>query len=250
MESPIAMRHCDLLVTHGLVVDAHDGVREDFALAVEGNRLIGVGPSKELASEYRAERTLDASDKAILPGLINAHTHASATLFRGYASDVSGKGFFDRMWRIEALLTDEDVYVGALAGCLAAMGTALVALVVLTNLPLREDNLYMAYFNLGNKLRSLQEWDRAVDSYAKSLDSGEATLVGVNDFVTDSTRTRGDPSRCAGICRSRSGDALAAGASCDAAEASGGTSSDATFDSVPRACAGPPPPGSGERQPP
>ena len=113
-----AARHCDLLVTHGLLVDANDGVREDFALAVEGNRLIEVGPSAELASRYRAERTLDASHKMVLPGLINAHTHASATLFRGYAADVSGKGFFDRMWRIEALLTDEDVYVGALAGCL------------------------------------------------------------------------------------------------------------------------------------
>jgi len=112
------MRHCDLLVTDGLLVDAHDGVREDAALAVEGNRLIEVGPSKELASRYRAERTLDASDKAILPGLINAHTHASATLFRGYAADVSGRDFFERIWPIEALLTDEDVYVGALAGCL------------------------------------------------------------------------------------------------------------------------------------
>jgi len=112
------MKHCDLLVSHGLVVDAYDGVREDTALAVQGNRLIEVGPSSELASRYGAERSLDATDKVVLPGLVNAHTHASASLFRGYASDVSGKGFFDRMWRIEALLTDEDVYVGALAGCL------------------------------------------------------------------------------------------------------------------------------------
>ncbi len=112
------MRDCDLLVTHGLVVDAHEGVREDAALAVKGNRVVEVGPATELSSRYRAGRTLDASNKIVLPGLINAHTHASATLFRGYASDVSGKGFFDRMWRIEALLTDEDVYVGALAGCL------------------------------------------------------------------------------------------------------------------------------------
>jgi 5-methylthioadenosine/S-adenosylhomocysteine deaminase len=99
-------------------VDAHDGVREDASLAVKGNRLLEVGPAVELSSRYRAERSLDASDKIVLPGLINAHTHASATLFRGYAADVSGKGFFDRMWPIEALLTDEDVYVGALAGCL------------------------------------------------------------------------------------------------------------------------------------
>jgi 5-methylthioadenosine/S-adenosylhomocysteine deaminase len=112
------MRDCDLLVTHGLVVDAHDGVREDAALAVTGNRIIEVGSAAEFSSRYRAGRTLDATDKVVLPGLINAHTHASATLFRGYASDVSGKGFFDRMWRIEALLTEEDVYVGALAGCL------------------------------------------------------------------------------------------------------------------------------------
>jgi 5-methylthioadenosine/S-adenosylhomocysteine deaminase len=112
------MRDCDLLVTHGLVADAHAGVREDAALAVKGNRIIEVGPAAELCSRYRAGRSLDASDKVVLPGLINAHTHASATLFRGYASDVSGKSFFDRMWRIEALLTEEDVYVGALAGCL------------------------------------------------------------------------------------------------------------------------------------
>jgi 5-methylthioadenosine/S-adenosylhomocysteine deaminase len=111
------MKHCDLLVIHGLVVNARDGVREDTALAVKGNRLVDVGPTSELVSRYEAERSLDATGKLVLPGLINAHTHASAALFRGYASDVSGKGFFDRMWRIEALLTDEDVYVGALAGC-------------------------------------------------------------------------------------------------------------------------------------
>ncbi len=112
------MEQCDLIVTGGLLVDAHDGVREDYALSVKGNRIAGAGPGAELERRYRAERTLDATGKIVLPGLINAHTHASATLFRGYAPDVSGKGFFDRMWRIEALLADEDVYTGALAGCL------------------------------------------------------------------------------------------------------------------------------------
>jgi 5-methylthioadenosine/S-adenosylhomocysteine deaminase len=112
------MKQCDLLVTHGLVVDAHEGVREDAALAVTGNRIVDAGSTADLCSRYHAGRTLDATNRAVLPGLINAHTHASATLFRGYASDVSGKGFFDRIWRIEALLADEDVYVGALAGCL------------------------------------------------------------------------------------------------------------------------------------
>jgi len=112
------VQDCDLLVSHALLVDAHDGVRSDAGLAVQGSRIVDAGPSSDLASRYRAKRHLDATGRIALPGLVNAHTHASSSLFRGYASDVSGQGFFDRMWRIEALLSDEDVYVGALAGCL------------------------------------------------------------------------------------------------------------------------------------
>jgi len=112
------MEECDLVVSGGWLVDATDGVREGFALAVKGNRIAAVGPRAEIQSRFCAPRMLDATDRIVLPGLVNAHTHASATLFRGYASDVSGEGFFRRMWRIEALLSDEDVYVGALAGCL------------------------------------------------------------------------------------------------------------------------------------
>jgi len=109
-------KQCDLLVKGGWLVDALDRVREDSALAVQGNRIVAVGRSAELAAQFRAKRALKASDKIIIPGLVNAHTHASATLFRGYAPDVAGRTFFERMWRIEALLTDEDVYIGALAG--------------------------------------------------------------------------------------------------------------------------------------
>lgn len=112
------MKDCDLLVTGGLLVDAVQGVHGDDALSVLANRIVEVGCSENLAAEYRPKRTLDASGKLVLPGLINSHTHASATLFRGYAADVAGQSFLDRMWGIESLLTAEDVYVGALAGCL------------------------------------------------------------------------------------------------------------------------------------
>ena len=112
------MEHCEIIVSGGWFVDPCDGVREGLALTVQGNRITALGPAAEIASRYHSERHLDATDRIVLPGMINAHTHASATLFRGYAPDVSGKAFFDRLWRIEALLDDEDVYVGALAGCL------------------------------------------------------------------------------------------------------------------------------------
>ena len=111
------MRPCDLLITHALLFDARHGAREDLAIAVVGSRIDAVGPSNALEAKYSAAALVDAREHIVLPGLVNAHTHASATLFRGYAPDVAGPTFFERMWRIESRLTDEDVYVGALGGC-------------------------------------------------------------------------------------------------------------------------------------
>ena len=81
------MTDCDLLVTGGLLVDAEQGVHEQDALCVMAGRIVEVGSAQDLAARYNARRTIDASGKIVLPGLINAHTHASATLFRGYAAD-------------------------------------------------------------------------------------------------------------------------------------------------------------------
>ncbi|HID75471.1 MAG TPA: amidohydrolase [Planctomycetaceae bacterium] len=111
------MQHCDLLVRNAVLVDAPSGVHQADALCVVGNRIVEIGRGEDLAARYRPQQTLDASGRVVLPGLINAHTHVSATLFRGYAADVAGRGFLERMWRIESLLGPEDVYVGALAGC-------------------------------------------------------------------------------------------------------------------------------------
>lgn len=115
------MERCDLIITGGWLVDAQQGVREGLGVAIRGKRIVAVGPAAEIGPRYPAQRRLDATGKIVLPGLINAHTHASATLFRGYAADVSGQGFFERLWPIEALLEAEDVYVGALAGCVEMM---------------------------------------------------------------------------------------------------------------------------------
>ena len=112
------VQNCDLLVTNGLLVDGVEGVHESDALAVAGSRIVTVGRTEDLVAQYRPRQTLDGAGKIALPGLVNAHTHASATLFRGFAADVAGQGFLERMWRIESLLTAEDVYVGARAGCL------------------------------------------------------------------------------------------------------------------------------------
>jgi 5-methylthioadenosine/S-adenosylhomocysteine deaminase len=70
------------------------------------------------ASTGSADDEIDARGKIALPGLINAHTHVSMTLFRGLADDMLLQDWLQKkIWPLEAKHTDETCYVGALLGC-------------------------------------------------------------------------------------------------------------------------------------
>ena len=57
------------------------------ALAVRGNEIVAVGDETEIVGAYQAAETIDCGGRALLPGLVNAHTHAPMTLLRGIADD-------------------------------------------------------------------------------------------------------------------------------------------------------------------
>jgi len=64
------------------------------------------------------DETIDAGGAPLLPALVNGHTHAAMTLFRGYGGDLPLMRWLEeKIWPVEAKLDDEDVYWGArLAG--------------------------------------------------------------------------------------------------------------------------------------
>src|SRR3972149_4009516 len=64
-----------------------DPIVPDGAIAIRKEKIVAVGPRRELERRYRPRRRLDARDRLILPGLVNAHTHAAMTLFRGVSDD-------------------------------------------------------------------------------------------------------------------------------------------------------------------
>ncbi|MFZ3216420.1 MAG: amidohydrolase [Candidatus Acidiferrales bacterium] len=86
-----AQEKVDLVVSNGIVVtmDAQRRVLQDGAVAVRGDSIVAVGPSAEIASRYEAAKTIDARGAIVMPGLINGHTHAAMSLFRGIAEDLS-----------------------------------------------------------------------------------------------------------------------------------------------------------------
>lgn len=90
---------------------------EDGAIAVKDGEITYVGKSSATTS-IKARTKIDAKGKVALPGLINCHTHAPMTLFRGIAEDQPLDKWLGRtVWPLEAKLKPEDVYAGALLGC-------------------------------------------------------------------------------------------------------------------------------------
>ena len=66
---------------------------EDGAVAVAGTRIVGVGARAELAAQYPAAACEDFGAAAIIPGLVNCHTHLELTAMRGFLEDVEGDFF-------------------------------------------------------------------------------------------------------------------------------------------------------------
>jgi len=91
---------------------------ENGALAVKDGRITFVGKSFP-ARGIVAEVNIDAKGKVALPGLINCHTHVPMTIFRGLAEDKPLDVWLkETIWPLEARLKPEDIYNGALLGCL------------------------------------------------------------------------------------------------------------------------------------
>lgn len=101
-----------ILIKNTIVITMNDNkeIFQNGDILIEGNKISYVGDSKEWKA---IDKTIDGQGKVALPGLVNAHTHAAMTLFRGYADDmVLDEWLKTKIWPREALLEPEDVYWG------------------------------------------------------------------------------------------------------------------------------------------
>jgi 5-methylthioadenosine/S-adenosylhomocysteine deaminase len=78
---------CDLLLTnaHVLTLDDRFTVHARGSVAIGGNTILAVG---DVVADYQPTETVDCEGRIVMPGLVNAHTHAPMTLLRGLADDL------------------------------------------------------------------------------------------------------------------------------------------------------------------
>ncbi len=83
--------------------------RTDIAVAVDKGRILDVVSRREADEKYAPDALHERGDHVLLPGLINAHTHAAMTLMRGFADDLRLERWLEeRIWPTEMSLVNSE----------------------------------------------------------------------------------------------------------------------------------------------
>lgn len=99
------MEKTDLLINARWIVpvEPKGAVLDDHAVAVRDGRIVAILPRDEARDRFDSAETIDRGDHVLIPGLVNAHTHAAMTLLRGLADDLPlDEWLSEHIWPAEA----------------------------------------------------------------------------------------------------------------------------------------------------
>ncbi len=100
-----ALRPVDLLISARWIVPVQPDrvVLEDHAVAVHGGAIVEVLPRDDASKKYAPHERVELPEHALIPGLVNAHTHNPMTLLRGLADDLPLMQWLqEHIWPVEA----------------------------------------------------------------------------------------------------------------------------------------------------
>jgi 5-methylthioadenosine/S-adenosylhomocysteine deaminase len=100
--------------------DAQHRVIENGAVAIRADRIVAVGAKADIDKRFQPKQRLDRPDAILAPGLVNTHTHAAMSLFRGIADDLRLQDWLEKyIFPAEAKNVSPDfVRWGTRLGCL------------------------------------------------------------------------------------------------------------------------------------
>ncbi|MFP4517715.1 MAG: amidohydrolase [Desulfovibrionales bacterium] len=114
------MHPCDTVIQAGICLtqNSEREILHDAGIAILKGEIQDIGPFDRIVAAYDPKESLDLSHCLVLPGLINAHTHASMTVFRGLADDLPLMQWLTgHIFPVEKHLTPEIVRLGAMLAC-------------------------------------------------------------------------------------------------------------------------------------
>ncbi len=116
-----------MAITIDTLIDAKDIVPivpaqttlRDHSVAIQAGRITAILPTAEATARYEPLKRVNLANHVLIPGLVNAHTHAAMTLMRGLADDLPLMRWLnDHIWPAEAAhVSAKFVYDGTLHAC-------------------------------------------------------------------------------------------------------------------------------------
>ena len=105
------IEHADWIIT----MDAERRILKDGAIAIEQDRIVAIGTTREVTAKFNADKTIDARGKFVLPGLIDTHVHNTQQLGRGLADGCDiAVHLLERLYGHESEVLHDDAYWAAL----------------------------------------------------------------------------------------------------------------------------------------
>src|SRR5262245_32111717 len=117
-----------VVFSHTTVVTV-DAVRNDAALAVDGDKIAAIGATDEILRSYPRAEVYDGRGKALFPGLINCHAHLAQTLARGFNEDFGFPNSARLAVQPASLLRGEEGTLMVTIGALEAIRTGTTTMV-------------------------------------------------------------------------------------------------------------------------
>jgi 5-methylthioadenosine/S-adenosylhomocysteine deaminase len=114
-----------------VTMNGHRDLIEDGAVAVRGRLIVGVGKRVDIDHQFQARQHINRPDDILMPGLINTHSHAAMSLFRGIADDMVLQDWLQKfIFPAEAKnVTPDFVLWGTRLACLEMMLSGTTTLV-------------------------------------------------------------------------------------------------------------------------
>jgi len=115
------MKEVDTVIKGGriLLLDEKDSRIENGSVAIDGEDIVAIGNFDEIEKSYAGHKVINAKGCLVMPGLINCHTHAAMTCFRGIADDLELMDWLNNyMFPAEAKNVNKELaYWGSLLAC-------------------------------------------------------------------------------------------------------------------------------------
>jgi 5-methylthioadenosine/S-adenosylhomocysteine deaminase len=169
-----------------VTMDGPRRIVENGAVAVRGERIVAVGPRADIVTRYQPKQRLDRGDAILMPGLIDTHTHAPMSLFRGIADDRRLQDWLENyIFPAEAKNVDREfVRWGTRLACLEM---ALSGTTTYTDMYYFEDAIAEETKNAG--LRGVLG-ETVIGFPAPDFKTPQETLAGTERYIQ---RFKGDP---------------------------------------------------------